>query len=44
MKDQEIQYDYKNQAWVIDGKYVACNHPADMDCNCYGKVHAGEEV
>lgn len=24
---QTIQYDYKNQAWVIDGKYVSCNHP-----------------
>lgn len=24
---KQYQYDYKNQAWVIDGKYVSCNHP-----------------
>lgn len=38
-----IQYDYANQAWVIDGVYQACNHPESMDCNCYGKQHAGEK-
>jgi hypothetical protein len=35
-------YDYTNQAWVMDGKYVACGHPDDMNCKCYGKVHEGE--
>ena len=35
-------YDYKNQAWVKNGKYVKCGHPAD--CNCYGKKHEGEPV
>ena len=35
-------YDYKNQAWVINGVYVACNHPFDLDCSCYGKEHEGE--
>lgn len=35
-------YDYKNQAWIIDGVYVSCAHPPDMNCHCYGKVHAGE--
>ncbi len=35
-------YDYANQAWTVDGRYVACNHPASMACNCYGKQHAGE--
>lgn len=35
-------YDYRNQAWVVDGRYVACSHPASMKCNCYGTVHAGE--
>lgn len=39
---QTIQYDYANQAWVIDGIYQACNHPKEMDCNCYGTEHAGE--
>jgi hypothetical protein len=39
-----IQYDYKNQAWVVDGIYQACNHPESMECNCYGRIHAGEQV
>ncbi len=36
------RYDYKNQAWVVDGRYVACAHPTSMKCNCYGRIHAGE--
>ena len=35
-------YDYLNQAWTVDGRYVACGHPVSMDCHCYGKAHAGE--
>lgn len=35
-------YDYKNQAWVIAGLYQRCNHPAEMECQCYGRLHAGE--
>jgi len=35
-------YDYKNQAWVVNGKYIKCNHPDEMNCNCYGKLHEGE--
>jgi hypothetical protein len=35
-------YDYTNQAWVKDGKYVACGHPGSMNCDCYGRLHAGE--
>jgi hypothetical protein len=37
-------YDYTNQAWVEDGRYVACSHPASMVCGCYGRIHAGEPV
>lgn len=37
-------YDYRNQAWVVDGKYVACAHPEWMKCNCFGTVHAGEAL
>ena len=40
----EVQYDYTNQAWVIDGLYQRCGHPEDMDCQCYGRIHAGEEA
>jgi hypothetical protein len=35
-------YDYTNQAWVMNGKYVRCGHPDAMDCDCYGKEHEGE--
>lgn len=37
-----IEYDYKNQAWVLGGVYQSCNHPKEMQCNCYGKQHQGE--
>jgi hypothetical protein len=37
-------YDYDNQAWVLDGKYVACGHRASMNCSCYGRIHKGEET
>lgn len=35
-------YDYENQAWVENGKYVRCGHPEHMNCGCYGKAHEGE--
>lgn len=42
-------YDYTNQAWVVNGVYVACGHvlPNPLTgkptcCACYGKIHAGE--
>ena len=37
-------FDYQNQAWVVGGKYVKCGHPESMNCNCYGKIHEGEET
>lgn len=37
-------YDYTNQAWVLDGKYVRCGHPESMDCGCYSREHDGEET
>ena len=42
--DDRTEYDYKNQAWIVDGKYVKCGHPDIMPCNCYGKKHEGEEA
>ena len=39
-----FEYDYDNQAWVEDGKYIRCGHPEDMDCQCYGRLHEGEEA
>ena len=37
-------YDYDNQAWVQYGRYLRCGHPDNMDCQCYGKLHAGEKT
>ena len=37
-------YDYDRQAWVENGRYVRCGHRDAMLCNCYGKLHAGEEA
>lgn len=34
-------FDYDNQAWVVDGKYVRCGHPPNMNCGCYGRTHEG---
>jgi hypothetical protein len=35
-------YDYAKQAWVLNGRYVRCGHPDNMDCKCYGRIHEGE--
>lgn len=39
-------YDYKNQAWTLNGRYIACEHPschrAAGPTNCYGTIHEGE--
>ncbi len=37
-------FDYDNQAWVNNGKYLRCGHPADMKCGCFGRTHEGEPV
>lgn len=37
-------FDYDNQAWVRNGRYVACGHLESMDCKCYGRTHEGEET
>lgn len=39
-----LQYDYTNQAWVRDGKYLPCNHDLMFPCMCFGRAHAGEAV
>jgi hypothetical protein len=40
--NQSIKFDYENQAWIVNGRYVRCNHPPSMNCNCYGKLHHRE--
>ena len=37
-------YDYENQAWVKEGKYIRCGHPDSMNCNCYGRLNEGKET
>ncbi len=41
-----IQYDYTNQAWLVNGRYDACGHPSCLSrtetLRCYGTVHLGE--
>jgi hypothetical protein len=42
-KYRENGYDYENQCWVIAGIVQDCGHPENMKCNCYGRLHAGEQ-
>lgn len=37
-------YDYINQAWVKNGRYVRCGHPETMNCRCFGRKFEGEET
>lgn len=36
-------FDYFNQAWIKDMRYVRCGHRGES-CDCFGRVHAGEIV
>lgn len=38
-------YDYKNQAWVTEGVYIACGHRDNCPGPhmCYGRMHEGEK-
>lgn len=38
--DDANGYDYRHQAYVVDGRYVACGH--GKPCDCYGTIHAGQ--
>lgn len=39
-----LHFDYINQAWTQDGKYIRCGHPENMKCGCFGRVHEGEDA
>lgn len=39
----KTEYDYVNQAWVIDGTYQRCGHQGES-CGCFGRLHAGEPM
>lgn len=40
---ETTQYDYTNQAWVVNGRYIACGH-ARIDCGCWSRKHEGQAV
>lgn len=42
--EKATYYDYANQAWIRNGKYIRCGHPENMNCGCYGRTHEGEQV
>ncbi len=42
LEEPMVRFDYDNQAWTKDGRYVRCGHPEAMDCQCFGKLHEGE--
>jgi hypothetical protein len=33
-------FDYKNQAYVVNGVYRKCGHP--HTCKCFGKLNEGK--
>ena len=37
-------FDYMNQAWIVDGRYVSCSHSETISCGCYGRFHEGEQA
>ena len=39
-----LGYDYANQTWIKNGRFISCDHPENMNCQCYGKLHYGELV
>ena len=36
------RFDYRNQAWLVNGTYQDCGHPEAVDCECFGRIHEGE--
>lgn len=40
----KTEFDYDNQAWIVDGKYIRCGHHEEHDCMCYGKKWEGLTV
>jgi hypothetical protein len=39
---RSLLYDYQNQAWLENGRYVDCGHREP--CDCYGRRHVGESA
>lgn len=35
-----LTFDYERQAWLRDGRYIACGHLTPQ-CPCFGTRHAG---
>ena len=42
---QGCGFDYRNQAWIVLGKYCPCGHAGTQHtCNCYGRKHASQSA
>lgn len=37
-------FSYDLQCWIVGYKVQRCGHPERMQCGCYGRTHAGEQV
>ena len=37
-----ILYNYRRQAWIVDGRYLPCAHL--FACACFGRRHVGERA
>lgn len=42
IKFKKIAYDYKNQVWIVNGRYSDCGHKPDLNCKCFGRLHKNE--
>lgn len=40
-QQDQVGFDYTNQAWVVGGLYERCGHAESMACGCFGCAHAG---
>lgn len=40
----DVQYDYDNQAWIVNGLYVKCGHKEPCRQHCYGTLHEGKKA
>lgn len=37
-------FSYTHQTWIKDFIVQRCGHPQQMNCQCFGKKHEGEQV
>jgi hypothetical protein len=37
-------YSYAHQCWIENFIIQRCGHPDSLDCQCFGKIHEGEQA